>query len=437
MKIMDYLENHKDLLIGCVADDFTGASDIASFFSLGGLNVLLVNGIPKEDYNVSEDIQVIVIALKTRNIEVYKAINESLNAFKWLRNIGSKQLFFKYCSTFDSTKEGNIGPVIDALLEYYNIRYTIISPALPVNGRTVVDGCIYVNGLRLNQSSMKNHPLTPMWSCSISELMANQGKYKVYNLTIDEINKKKLEVDDFISDITSVNDVYFYIAPDFYEENHAKEIVEIFGKLPLLTGSSGLAYELSKIHTLNSKVKKTINRKETDSGRGIVLSGSCSKTTGVQINDFLQKSGHALEIDPNKLLNGSQDLEDLLKYIYDNPSDVILVYSYDSNVNKVVSAISQTMKSKILEETMSKIAKSVLLNGFTKIVVAGGETSGAVTKSLGFDTYIIGDSISPGVPILIPESNKEVGLVLKSGNFGEADFFTRAMVALGGKIQLE
>ena len=222
-------ENNKELLIGCVADDFTGASDIASFFSIGGLKVLLVNGIPEIDYELSDDIQVIVVALKTRTMELNKAVNESLNAFKWLKDIGSRQLYFKYCSTFDSTKEGNIGPVIDELLEYFNIKYAVISPALPVNGRTVVDGCIYVNGLPLDQSPMKNHPITPMWSASIAELMSLQGKYEVYNLTRDVLGKNKFEIEDFIKDIECDNSSHFYIAPDFYEENHAKELIDIWG----------------------------------------------------------------------------------------------------------------------------------------------------------------------------------------------------------------
>ena len=422
---------NSNLLIGCVADDFTGASDIASFFSMGGLNVLLINNIPDINYKPDNDIQVIVIALKSRTVEVEQAVEDSLNAFRFLLNKGCKQLYFKYCSTFDSTKRGNIGPVIDAILEEFNIKYTIISPALPVNGRIVKNGNLYVNGIQLAESSMRNHPLTPMWASRISELMKDQGKYKTYEITGDILNEGKNKVKNYIDGLLLEEEEHFYLALGYYNDDHAKKIIDIFGRLPLLTGSSGLAYELAKSYCINQNKKENVSNKAID-GRGIIISGSCSISTVNQIEDYICKCGYSLEISLEKLINGDQTVENLLDKIYNSTSKNILIYSCNKDISSYESNISQREKSEILEHVMAEIGKDVISNGFNKIIVAGGETSGSVTKALGFNSYLIGPIVSPGVPVLIPEGNTDIRIVLKSGNFGDRDFFTRALDLIEG-----
>ncbi len=414
------------LVIGCVADDFTGASDIASFFSLGGLNVILVNGILRDDFKPGKDVQCIVIALKTRTDEPEIAVRKSLDAFKGLKSLGCGQLFFKYCSTFNSTKTGNIGPVIDALLETFDIKYTVVSPGLPVNGREVKKGLLYVDGVPLNKSPMKDHPLTPMWSASIPELMRSQGKYKSYVFTDRMINKDRNSIKGIINNIDKRVRDHFYLIPDHYNENHAGRLIDLFGDLPLLTGSSGLAYELARKYGTTT-VKHGKRVQGTKDGKGIILSGSCSVTTVGQINDYIKKGGYAVKIVPEKLLKGEQRLEDLWEHISSNGDEDVLVYSFDGDIDRVKARINHDRVSVLIEDTFAKIGQRAVEKGYSRIIIAGGETSGAVLKGLGYNVFSIGETVSPGIPILIPEHRDDVGLVLKSGNFGEKDFFNRAM----------
>ena len=151
----------KNQLLGCVADDFTGASDAASFLQKAGMKTILLNEV-QQDVVIPMDTEAIVIALKSRTIEKEKAVDDTLKAIKWLEGKGASKFYFKYCSTFDSTSEGNIGPVADAVMEYLGQEYTLLCPALPVNGRKVKEGKLYVKGVLLEESPMKNHPLTPM-----------------------------------------------------------------------------------------------------------------------------------------------------------------------------------------------------------------------------------------------------------------------------------
>src|SRR5659263_103676 len=178
---------NKTLIFGCIADDFTGASDAASFLVKGGLNTVLCNGIPDSDFDPGDNVQAVVIALKSRTVEVEEAVSDSLNALKWLKDHGTQQVYFKYCSTFDSTPRGNIGPVTDALMEAVQTKCTILCPALPVNKRTIVDGCLLVDGVPLQESSMSKHPLTPMWDCRIANLMKQQGQFETLEIHRDTL----------------------------------------------------------------------------------------------------------------------------------------------------------------------------------------------------------------------------------------------------------
>lgn len=415
------------IILGCVADDFSGASDAASFFVKEGIKTFLYNGIPKENLqDLSEDIIVVVIALKTRTQETLKAVSDTLEAFDWLRNNGAKQLFIKYCSTFDSTKEGNIGPIIDSVLEKYNIKYTIICPALPVNGRTVVNGKLYINGVPLNETHMKDHPLTPMWDSDLSKLMEPQGKYPCLNFNYEMLEQSNEDILKAIEDF-GIKNKHFYVIPDYIEEKHAEKIANIFGNLPLLTGGSGLMTQLgSKYRNIIASEYRNITSRTT--GKAIILAGSCSKATLEQIEDFKNSNGKCFKISPIALMNGSHTKEDIWRNIELASEDSILVYSSDNpeNVREAQKFGSQVV-SDLLEQATAYIAKKAVENGFNRIIVAGGETSGAVTKILGYDSYLVGDSIAPGVPVMIPMNNEKIRLVLKSGNFGQKDFFMRAI----------
>lgn len=414
------------IIIGCVGDDFSGSSDAASFFAKEGIKTLLFNGTPAYDLQEFDESIAVVIALKTRTQKTSEAISDTLEAFEWLKRNGADQLFIKYCSTFDSTKEGNIGPIVDSTLEKYNIKYTILCPALPVNGRTVVNGHLFVDGIPLHETHMKDHPLTPMWDSDISKLMEPQGKYPSLKINTEMLEQSKEDILKVIDDFGQDKE-HFYVIPDYNEEKHAVKIVDVFGDLQLLTGGSGLMTQLSHKYK-NSISSKSENIPSLSVGKAIVLAGSCSKATLEQIEDFKSRSGKYIKIDPTALMDGSQTKEGIWKYIEAIEEDAVLVYSSDNPENvRAAQKVGSHIVSDLLEQTTAYIAKKAAEKGFSRIIVAGGETSGAVTKILGYDSYLVGDSIAPGVPVMIPMKNKNMRLVLKSGNFGQKDFFVRAI----------
>jgi len=414
------------IVLGVVADDFSGASDAASFLVKGGIKTLLFNGIPKGSLEDIDENIAVVIALKTRTMETPKALEENLGAYEWLKQNGTEQLFFKYCSTFDSTKEGNIGPTIDSVLEKYNIKYTIIAPALPINGRIVENGRLIVNGIPLNETHMKFHPLTPMWDSDLAKLMEPQGKYPSLKITHDMLEKSNEEIHKVIEEFSQDKE-HFYVIPDYIEEEHAVKNVNLFGDLQFLTGGSGLMEQLGLKYSKDNNSKyESVN--SATKGKAIILAGSCSAATLQQIEDFKNKNGNHIKIDPIALASGAQSKEQIWSAVESADGDAVLVYSSDNPENvKEAQKVGSNVVSDLLEQTTAYVAKKAVDNGFNRIIVAGGETSGAVTKILDYNSYLIGDSIAPGVPVMVPLDNKDIRLILKSGNFGQKDFFTQAI----------
>ncbi|OON93265.1 MAG: hypothetical protein ATN31_06790 [Candidatus Epulonipiscioides saccharophilum] len=402
-----------------MADDFTGASDAASFLTAGGMKTILYSGTPSEDSKI-EECDAIVIALKTRNATKKVAVQKSLKAAKWLKKHGAKQLYFKYCSTFNSTSEGNIGPVLDALLDEFHCHYSILCPALPINGRTVQNGKLYVDGIPLDKTHMKNHPLTPMWSSNISELMEPQSKYHC-------IKFSSKDLDHFSNKWLPKTHSKFYIIPDCVTNKDTSKIVKVFGKLPILSGGSAILQEIAKKYTGPHIHHEKHN--SMSSGKSLILAGSCSVITQKQIEVYKSHGGKSIFVDPQKLLEGQQTFDD----IWDEIEDGTLVYSsQDPFEVQQIQKLGAENISDLLESTMATLAKRAVVSGFTRIIVAGGETSGAVTQALKCKSYIISDNVDPGVPIMIPLANKDIRLVLKSGNFGSEDFFNKAISMTDG-----
>ncbi|WP_181348131.1 3-oxo-tetronate kinase [Thalassobacillus sp. CUG 92003] len=415
-----------EIVLGVVADDFTGASDAASFLVQQGVKTLLFNGTPQEPLPISNEKIAVVIALKTRTEEKNKAIVESLSAFSWLKDNGAKQFYSKYCSTFDSNETGNIGPVIDNFLEYQNIKYTIIAPSLPINGRIVKNGHLFVQGVPLNKTHMKDHPLTPMWDSDLEKLISPQGKYESLKITEDMLFASDEQIFSLVDEFGSDKD-HFYVIPDYVNENHGARIVELFGDLPFLTGGSGLVGNLGRKYRKEGKAVSEVNYSSTE-GKAIILSGSCSETTLQQVENFQINDGNSIKLDANKLIEGTQTKEQIWEEISSSKDDAALVYSSDTPENVKNAQSSGVEKiSEILEQTTAYIAKRAKQHGYNRIIVAGGETSGAVTQALGYDAYVVGESIASGVPIMVPLNNKKLRLVLKSGDFGQEDFFMRAV----------
>jgi len=420
----------RSLLMGCVADDFTGASDAASFLAKGGLRTLLLNGVPDAGEALGDGWQAVVIALKTRTMAKTLAVGASDAAASWLRARGAGLVYEKYCSTFDSTREGNIGPISDRLLEASGAKYSIICPALPVNKRTVSGGHLFVDGVPLHESSMKDHPLTPMWDSDLEALMGPQSKYACFKLGKKELYGEddaiRRSLEEFGRDKER-----FYVIPDCVDEADSARIVQLFGDLPLLTGGSGLMGALAAKFGRASLAAAAAPTSAVE-GRALILAGSCSKATLEQTECFKASGGSSLRLSPFELLRGTQTLDSIWDFIEKLPGEPVLIYSFDKERSpEETRELGQEKISELLEGMTSRIAEKAIQSGFARLIVAGGETSGAVTKALGFSSFEIGESVAPGVPIMAPTNRRDVRLVLKSGNFGDREFFLKAVRMTG------
>lgn len=416
----------RSIYIGCVADDFTGASDIASFFVKSGLRTILLNGIPEQTTLPSLSADAVVIALKSRTAPKEQAVKDSLTAFSLLKELGAQKLYFKYCSTFDSTEEGNIGPVADAVMETFQIPYTILCPALPVNGRTVKDGKLYVNGVLLEDSPMKDHPLTPMRESRLSRLIGMQSRYQ--GVAIGDARHASFSS---IANSYCQHDGHCYLIPDYEKEEDGAELARIFKDLVFYTGGSGLAEHLGRQYLRQQHAYSVKPIETRTEGHALLLSGSCSLATLEQIASYQAKEYPCYKINVEKVLRGEETTEQIFQFIRRYPDDNVLIYSSDKpEMVKKAQANGQKAVSEALETLMETLAVRAVLEGFPKIIVAGGETSGAVIRGLGQQGFWIGKSIAPGVPVMIPIENTHLRLVLKSGNFGQKDFFERAIQEL-------
>jgi uncharacterized protein YgbK (DUF1537 family) len=165
------------LALGCIADDFTGATDLANNLVRGGMRAVQAIGVP--DGPLARDADAVVVALKSRTNPPQEAVAQSLEALRWLRGQGARQVYFKYCSTFDSTPQGNIGPVTEALMDALGTDFTVATPAFPDNGRTVFKGHLFVGDVLLSDSGMRDHPLTPMRDANLVRVLQAQCKRRV------------------------------------------------------------------------------------------------------------------------------------------------------------------------------------------------------------------------------------------------------------------
>ena len=407
------------MIIGCIADDFTGAGDAASFLEKGGLRVILSNGIPDSKSLKEEELEradAVVIALKSRALEAETAVAAVLEAAEWLKAHGAERYYIKYCSTFDSTKDGNIGPVCDAMLQWTGEPYTVLCPSLPINGRTVKDGCLYVKGVPLAESHMRYHPLNPMTDSRIKNLMDAQSRYPSFetgkNYDVEELLRERKEQ-------------HFYLIPDYETEKDGEAIAEAFKDRRLFTGGSGLLEALARLYTSGGRAHES-HAPENSDEKALILAGSCSKATLDQIAAFRQTGRSSYKIEPDQLLEGKQSLDELKNFIK-YTDGTVLIYSSDTTEHIKDYSHSQREISEILEQTLSDLALYAAENGINKLVVAGGETSGAVMLKLGYRIFHIGKSMAPGVPVLLPVNRPKLRIVLKSGNFGGQNFFVEAV----------
>ncbi|QDW52438.1 3-oxo-tetronate kinase [Burkholderia sp. KBS0801] len=422
-------------LLGCIADDFTGATDLANMLVKSGMRTVQTIGVPADGAALDTmiDADAIVVALKSRTIAAADAVAQSLAAYEWLRAQGCRQFFFKYCSTFDSTDAGNIGPVADALLDAAGGDFAIACPAFPENSRTIFRGHLFVGDVPLNESGMEHHPLTPMKDANLVRVLQRQTTAKVGLIRYDTIAQGAAAVRARV-DALRADGTRFAIADAL--SNHDLHVLgEACANLPLVTGGSGVALGLPENFRRAGLLPERDNAASLPriDGLSAVLAGSASKATNAQVAAW-RESRPSFRIDPLAASRGEPVVDDALAFARSHLPQPVLIYATTSpdEVKAVQQALGVEAAGHLVESTLAAIARGLRELGVRKFVVAGGETSGAVVQALDVKSLQIGAQIDPGVPATATIDAQPLGLALKSGNFGTVDFFDKALRALDG-----
>ena len=415
----------KPLLLGCIADDFTGATDLANNLVRAGMRVVQTIGVPNAP--LTAEVDAVVVALKSRTIAPQDAIDQSLQALHWLQAQGAQQIYFKYCSTFDSTAQGNIGPVTEALMQALQTDFTIATPAFPDNGRTVFKGYLFVGDVLLNESGMQHHPLTPMHDANLVRVMQAQCKSKVGLLSHKTIAQGTASIQQ---DITHLKQQGVRIAiVDAVSNDDLMRLGPALKGMPLVTAGSGVAIGLPQNFGLSPTPQAS--QLPHASGLQAVVSGSCSQATNRQVAHFKASGRPTFLIDPLHIKGSWQDLvQEALAWAKGHlASGPVLVYSTATpeSVQAVQSQMGVEAAGHQVEQALAAIARGLVQLGVHQLVVAGGETSGACVQALAIEQLQIGPQIDPGVPWCHAHTPMGgVHITLKSGNFGTDDFFTKA-----------
>jgi len=405
--------------IGVVADDFTGASDIALTLAEAGMKTLLLAGIQDQ---ASPDCDAAVISLKSRTAPVAEAVEQSWKACGWLTAQGAEQIIFKVCSTFDSTDKGNIGPVLEALAERLGETSVIVCPAFPENGRSVYQGHLFVADRLLSESGMQNHPLTPMTDPDLRRVLARQTGWPVAQVPFRTVSSGPAAV----AAALEAQKAMFIV--DAIQDDDLYTIGTAAKGRKLLCGGSGIALGLPA----NFGFRPGPSTWTGVPGRGVVLSGSCSLATRAQISSYKQ-SAPSLELTADDIMNGTHTAESAADWVMAQAHDAPLVYSSaePETVKAAQDRYGQSVVAERIEGLFHDLAAQLVRRGVTRIVSAGGETSGAVVKGIEARTLGVGVRLAAGVPALRVD-DRALAIALKSGNFGDEDFFATAMARLAG-----
>ena len=416
------------MYLGVIADDFTGGTDIAGFMVQEGMRVVQYIGVPASATSPADGV---VISLKSRSCPAPEAVRDSLSALDWLRSKGCERFYFKYCSTFDSTWRGNIGPVTDALLDALDQDITVIAPALPVNGRTVYAGYLFVNGVPLDESGMRDHPLTPMRDANLMRLIEAQASGKAGNVPYPVLERGAEAVAGALAALHKKG--ARYAIADALHAGHLDTLAQAVGNMPLVTGGSGLGGAMARQWTAG----RSANAGRTGGtdlgappgGRCVVLSGSASRMANVQIARYKKLAASAT-------LNVERCLREREAYALElaawaaplsssRYAPMLYATAGPEELKSVQSAFGAEAAGRAIEDLFARLAIELKQAGVDHFIVAGGETSGAVVKALGINAFHIGPQIAPGVP-WVRAVDQPVSLALKSGNFGDEDFFAKA-----------
>lgn len=410
------------MLLGCIGDDFTGSSDLANTLAKGGMRVSQYVGTP--DKNVSAEVEAGVISLKSRTIAVADAVSQSLHALEWLKAQGCRQFFFKYCSTFDSTAQGNIGPVAEALLKALEAKVAVICPAFPATGRSVYQGHLFVRDALLSESGMEKHPLTPMNDPDIRRWLQRQTPLSVGHVPYQTVATGASAISETMRNMTGL------VVVDAILDSDLLEIGAAIADHRLVTGGSGIATGLAANFHRQGLLKQNGRRWRGVHGRAVVLSGSCSDQTRAQIRWHKLQGGVALAVSAEDIVTGKVTAACAVDWALKQEGLPIIYTSADPAV--VGLAQNKFGKAKVaerIESFFSEVAETLVQQGVSRLITAGGETSGAVISALDLAELEIGPEIDPGVPALKAEG-VNLAVALKSGNFGSDDFFAKAARAL-------
>ncbi|WP_104046128.1 3-oxo-tetronate kinase [Arthrobacter sp. ZGTC412] len=416
-------------MIGVIADDFTGGTDVAVAFRRKGLRVLIQFGVPNA-VTVTNNVDVVVVALKTRTVPVQDAVEQSLTTARKLLAAGAQQLFFKFCSTFDSTRAGNIGPVNDALAALTGSKLAVVVPSSPEHGRTQYNGHLFVHSQLLADSPMRHHPLTPMADSRVPELLRIQTAGKVSLVPLPDVQSGTKTLAAALERLQESGTAYAVV--DAVSSSDLATIGRAVVDHSFVSGAAGLAGGLATaVAERNALAKKPSSLNESEpEGPAVALAGSCSARTLEQIG-AMQSEGHpSYQLDAVAVPNPVLLAEAALAW-YDHQQDSTppLIYSSlpPEKLRESQQMLGVSVSASILEAAMGLIARGLVARGVRKVVVAGGETSGSVVTALEVEGGIIGSEAAPGVPWIHTSNGIPITLLLKSGNFGDVDFLVRAV----------
>jgi 3-dehydrotetronate 4-kinase len=390
-------------MIGAIADDVTGATDLCSVLAAGGMRVVQTMGVVREVE--LPEVDAVVVALKSRTAPVGEAVTSSLDALEWLRDLGAAQIFFKVCSTFDSTPEGNIGPVADALSDALGAGVAVVTPAYPTNGRTVYQGHLFVGDRLLSESSMVHHPLTPMTDSDLVRVLGRQTPRSVGLVPLSVVRAGPEAIRARLGELG-----VSYTIADAVEDDDLRAIGAACAGLPLLVGGAGLALGLPANFGVSAHGAVP---PPPPSGAAVVLAGSVSAATQEQVRRMAERHP-AIEVDVDTRIDAVP---------IDVANGPVLVHS------RVPPKPVERAQAEVIESKLAELAQRFVAAGARRVIVAGGETSGAVVQALGVRALAVGREIAPGVPWMTSLGDPPLALALKSGNFGGPDFFLEALAA--------
>ncbi len=431
--VINFMSDHQRVFLGCIADDVTGATDLAINLVKGGMRVVQFLSTPSAAQLEGLNCDAVVVALKTRSVTADQAIRDSLAAVEVLKSCGCQRFYFKYCSTFDSTPEGNIGPVAAAIMQRLDAEKTIVCPAFPAAGRTVYLGHLFVNGKLLNESGMQNHPLNPMTDSDIVRFLGRQTALSVGRVETPHIAAGSDSTANAIDRAVSEGDQL--LVTDTCCDTDLATIAEAVVDHVFITGGSGIARYLPDAWRREGLIAKTIHSPELRpiKGKTLIIAGSCSEVTQRQVA-YMKDRSVCVRVDVEALMQDFDALVDKFESVVPNVDDrPLMIYSTAEahEIEPLHKKYGRTEVCRTVENFHGHVARRLVRAfGFGKIIVAGGETAGAVMRDLEVSRLQIGPEICTGVPWTFTSGKLDIAIALKSGNFGGEDFFESASTML-------